>query len=160
MSAGADWQTLGLDWPNREASRFVDSAGLRWHVQQMGRGETLLLVHGTGASTHSWRDVAPLLARHYHVLAPDLPGHAFTSTRGADGQSLPAMAAALAELLRTLDVTPRWVVGHSAGAAILARLCIDQAISPRLFISLNGALLPLGKPSASCDGSPAIRASA
>jgi magnesium chelatase accessory protein len=34
------------------------------------------------------------------------------------------------------------VVGHSAGAAILARLCLDGAIAPALLVSLNGALLP------------------
>lgn len=144
MTAGADWQTLGLDWPNREASRFIDAGGCRWHVQQMGRGEPLLLVHGTGASTHSWRDLAPRLGAHYHVIAPDLPGHAFTTAPDPDTKSLPGMAAALAALLRALAVEPRWVVGHSAGAAILARMCLDRRIAPRRFVSLNGALLPLG----------------
>ena len=43
---------LGRDVP---PSRFVEAAGLRWHVQILGNGPTLLLVHGTGASTHSWR---------------------------------------------------------------------------------------------------------
>ena len=57
-----DWATDGADWPNREASRFVEAAGLRWHVQVMGAGPVLLLLHGTGASTHSWRDVMPKLA--------------------------------------------------------------------------------------------------
>ncbi len=34
------------------------------------------------------------------------------------------------------------MVGHSAGAAILARLCLDGAIKPALLVSLNGAFLP------------------
>lgn len=146
MPAGdaADWNLDGLDWPNRGASRFVQAGGLRWHVQEFGAGPTLLLVHGTGAATHSWRALAPLLSRHFRVLAPDLPGHGFTESADADRMSLPGMAASLDALLRALEFQPEIVVGHSAGAAILARLCLDGRLTPRVLISLNGALLPLG----------------
>ena len=48
-----DWATDGRDWPNHAASRFVEAAGMRWHVQVMGSGPALLLLHGTGAATHS-----------------------------------------------------------------------------------------------------------
>ena len=53
------------------------------------------------------------------------------------------MARLLGELLRTLGVRPEVAVGHSAGAAILARMCLDGAIAPRALVSLNGAMLPL-----------------
>jgi magnesium chelatase accessory protein len=57
-----DWAKDGRDWPNHAASRFVEAASMRWHVQVMGQGPALLLLHGTGAATHSWRDVMPKLA--------------------------------------------------------------------------------------------------
>jgi magnesium chelatase accessory protein len=146
------WDVDGADWPNRANSRFVMAGGLRWHVQQMGSGPILLLVHGTGAATHSWRALAPLLAAHFTVVAPDLPGHGFTAMpppdRSATALSLPGMAHGLAGLLRTLGVTPQLAVGHSAGAAILARMCLDGAIAPAGLVSLNGAFLPLGGPAA------------
>jgi magnesium chelatase accessory protein len=53
------------------------------------------------------------------------------------------MAGSLAALLEKLQTPPQLVLGHSAGAAILARMCLDAKISPRALISLNGALLPL-----------------
>jgi magnesium chelatase accessory protein len=143
MKQPPDWARDGCDWPNRASSRFVTAAGLRWHVQIMGQGPVLLLIHGTGAATHSWRDLLPLLARHYTVLAPDLPGHGFTAMPPRHGLSLPGMARSLGELLRALDSRPLLVCGHSAGAAILARMCLDGHIAPRVLISLNGALLPL-----------------
>ena len=149
MSDSLDWARDGADWPHREASRFVSAGGLRWHVQQMGRpasaGPTLLLIHGTGASTHSWRGVAPLLAAHGHVVAVDLPGHGF-STHPATSQamSLPGMARALGALLATIGIAPQAVVGHSAGVAIGARLCLDGLVAPRALIGINAALLPLG----------------
>jgi magnesium chelatase accessory protein len=136
------WSTDGADWPNRAASFFIEVAGIRWHVQRMGQGPQLLLLHGTGAATHSWRGLLPLLAAHFEVVAVDLPGHGFTSLPAPHRLSLPGMAADIAQLLRKLDFAPEIVVGHSAGAAILARMCLDDRISPRALISLNGALLP------------------
>jgi magnesium chelatase accessory protein len=135
-------QRDGRDWPNRTSSRFVEAGGLRWHVQRLGRGPRLLLLHGTGAGTHSWRGLLPLLARDFDVLAPDLPGHAFTDPMERERPSLVNMARAVGALLRHLDFAPDESVGHSAGAAILARLCLDREIEPRRIVSLNGALLP------------------
>ncbi|WP_043360893.1 alpha/beta fold hydrolase BchO [Belnapia sp. F-4-1] len=137
-----DWATDGRDWPNRAASRFVKAAGLRWHVQMAGEGPVLLLAHGTGAATHSWRGLLPLLARRFTVVAPDLPGHGFTDTPAGARLSLPLMARALTELTRTLGLSPGLAIGHSAGAAILARMTLDAGIAPRAVIGLNAALLP------------------
>lgn len=153
-----NWERDGLDWPHRDASRFVTAAGLRWHVQQFGPPAApdhtaaalpvALLIHGTGASTHSWRGLAPLLAAHFNVLALDLPGHGFTDMPVGGPTSaqlsLPGMAGAISRLLQTLGLRPALVVGHSAGAAIGVRMCLDGAIAPHTLLSLNGAFLPLG----------------
>ncbi|MGH1573117.1 alpha/beta fold hydrolase BchO [Methylobacterium sp. P31] len=140
-----DWAAEGRDWPHREASRFLEAAGLRWHVQEFGGPEnpTLLLLHGTGAATHSWRGLAPLLARSFFVVAPDLPGHGFTDPLRDADLSLPGMARAVAALVETLGRPPALAAGHSAGAAVLARMCLDGTITPRLLTAFNGALAPL-----------------
>jgi magnesium chelatase accessory protein len=104
----------------------------------------VLLLHGTGAASHSWRGLAPLLAGSFHVVAPDLPGHGFSGMPPPRGLSLPGMAAAVGALLRTLQLSPALVVGHSAGAAVGARMCLDGPGTPRGLIALNGAFLPLG----------------
>ena len=138
------WSRDGGDWPNRDVSSFVEAAGICWHVQKMGQGPPLLLLHGTGAATHSWRGLLPLLARHFAVIALDLPGHGFTQSPPPRRLSLPGMAADIGALLGKLDVRPTIVVGHSAGAAILARMCIDGCMAPHLLVSLNGAFMPFG----------------
>ena len=143
MGNRLEWEQAGHDWPHREVSRFVSAAGLRWHVQRMGRGPVILLVHGTGAANHSWRGLAPLLAKHFTVIAPDLPGHGFTTAPPPGLSTLPGMASALSRLLDALGVSPELVIGHSAGAAIAARMSLDADIRPRGLVSLNGALLPL-----------------
>ena len=140
MTAPLDWTRDGTDWPNREASRFVAASGLRWHVQLMGEGPVCLLLHGTGSATHSWRDLAPLLATRFTVLSLDLPGHGFTEPLPARRLSLPGMAAAIGELLAHLELRPALAVGHSAGAALLARMALDGLIDTPSIVRFNGAL--------------------
>jgi magnesium chelatase accessory protein len=140
----AFWEREKRSWPHHELSRFVSAAGIRWHVQQAGSGPPMLLVHGTAASVHSWRDLLPAFAADYTVLAADLPGHAFTEAVPAARYSLRGMSESLAELLQRLGFAPTFCVGHSAGAAILCRMALDRYIAPRRIVSLNGAFLPLG----------------
>jgi len=149
-----DWTRDGHGWPHRETSRFVDAGGVRWHVQRLGpisppvsdaaSAPCVLLLHGTGASAHSWRGVLPRLAARCDVIAVDLPGHGFSSMPGADGLSLPGMARGLGVLLEALGARPAWIVGHSAGAAIAARMSLDGLVAPAGLIGINGALRPLG----------------
>lgn len=139
-----DWQQDARDWPHREHSRFVEAGGLRWHLQRMGQGPVCLLLHGTGAATHSFAGLMPQLAQYFDVISVDLPGHGFTSRpEDLSDLSMPGMALAVHALLRQLQLTPRWVIGHSAGAAIACRMTLDGLISPQGVISINGALLPL-----------------
>ena len=152
MTRRLTWETDGLNWPHRQSSSFVQAGGLRWHIQQfegfIPQAPTAVLLHGTGASTHSWRALVPLLTPYFRVLAMDLPGHAFTAMppggAGSQQLSLPGMAKALGTLLQALNVVPAMLIGHSAGAAVGARMCLDALIAPQLLVSINGALLPLG----------------
>ena len=141
-AGGLNWERDGRHWPHHDASRFVESGGINWHVQTMGAGPALLLIHGTGASTHSWRDLLQPLARDFSVISVDLPGHGFTETPGGDGMSLPGMARLVIGLLRDLGSEPVIGVGHSAGAAVLLRMSMEGFGFTGGVISLNGALLP------------------
>ena len=66
----------------------------------------MLLLHGTGASTHSWRDMVPYLAQRYTLVMPDLPGHAFSTLHAHHPPSLPHMSEDLRRLLAKLDPVP------------------------------------------------------
>ncbi len=125
------------------SGQFVRVGNHHWYVEQSGSGPEVLLIHGTGASSHSWRGLMPLLAPHFRLLAVDLPGHGLTTSPTALRLTLPAMSEAVDGLLAHLECRPRLAVGHSAGAAILARMCLDQRIDPAAVVSINGALLPL-----------------
>jgi magnesium chelatase accessory protein len=128
---------------NAQFSEWIAGQDICWHIQQAGRGTPMLLLHGTGSSTHSWRGLLPLMAEDHHVLAPDLPGLGQTRAPGAY-RSLEGMARAVAGLLGDTGFQPRVAVGHSAGAAILVRMALDELISPDLIVGINAALLPFG----------------
>lgn len=135
--------TTGPEWGFTSQSRIIERGGISWHVQISGSGPTLLLVHGTGASSHSFRRIIPMLAKRFTVVAPDLPGHALSHSPSWFEPSLPIMAAALEELLLALELEPHFAVGHSAGAAIVVRMVLERAIDPALVIGLGAALTPL-----------------
>jgi len=143
MTITLQWERDGLDWPNRQASCFVSAGGIAFHVQIMGDGPPVLLVHGTGSSTHTWRDVMPLLAEHHTVIAFDLPGHGFTKYASTQQLSLAGMAKAIGDLLQVLKISPDRVVGHSAGAAILVEMVQAGYLKPATIISFNGAFFPI-----------------
>lgn len=156
MASGLDWATDGRDWPHRGHSEFLEVSGQRWHVQRwpapFAGAPTALLLHGTGAATHSWRTLAPLLAPHMGLVAPDLPGHGFSGAAPIGRAGLEGMAQAVRMLLRTLGEAPLISIGHSAGAAIAVRLRLRDdaniaagitAPASHTLVGLNAALLPL-----------------
>ena len=90
--------TLPADWPHRDLSRHIACKPHLWHMQEMGAGPLVLLLHGAGGATHSWRHLMPLLAADYRVVAIDLPGQGFTRL-GARGRcGLDPMATDIARL--------------------------------------------------------------
>ncbi len=134
-----DWNRDGADWPNRADSRFVEARPHRWHVQVAGSGPAILLLHGTGAASHSWRDMLPILARTHTVIAPDLPGHGFTRLGTRRRSALPAMAEDLWTLCDALGLAPDILAGHSAGAGIALAMAQMRPGATRV-VGINAAL--------------------
>ena len=136
------WDIDGHHVPHRDWSRFVTAGGLKWHVQVAGPegAPVLLLIHGTGATTHSFADLASLLAQQFRVVIPDLPGHGFTARMSTPDPE--NVAKALAALMAKLDMAPAMILGHSVGAAVAFMLVARALLHPQAVVALGGALLP------------------
>lgn len=125
------------------ASSKVTCGALTWHIETIGSGPICLLIHGTGASTHSWYNLAPMLAPFYTVVMVDLPGHANTLTPANTELTLTGMASALYQLIEQQGLHSQLMIGHSAGAAIMLELCLQHPQCAQHLVSINGAVLPL-----------------
>ncbi|MEM9731932.1 MAG: alpha/beta fold hydrolase BchO [Pseudomonadota bacterium] len=139
-----DWSDEGLDWPNRRFSRFVEVGALVWHVQERGpKGEapTILLLHGSGATTHSMVGLMDALCGDYHCFSLDLPGHGFSTRMRRPCPTLEGVAGALNRLLGQEGIVPDFIVGHSAGAAIGVQM-LSELERVKAIVSINGAFYP------------------
>lgn len=132
-------RTVPPDWPNAAFSRIVACAPHRWHVQEMGEGPAILLLHGAGASTHSFRGLATALSG-YRLIALDLPGQGFTRMGSRMRCGMAPMAEDIAALIGQEGWAPAAIIGHSAGAAL--GLWLARSLPLRGLVALNGAFAP------------------
>lgn len=97
--------------------RVITVNGNRVAYRDEGTGKVLLLIHGLGANSSSWRDVLPKLSSRYRIITPDLPGHGQSDP--LRGQYSPAAFAVwLRDVLDALRVPAVTVVGHSLGGGL------------------------------------------
>lgn len=134
------WPRDATGWPMADLSRIILHRPHRWHVQQGGLGETLLLIHGAGGSTMSWRGLMPILMQTHHVIAVDLPGMGFTQSGARQRSGLDSMAEDVLALMRDQGWNPTAIIGHSAGAAIALRMAELGAVPQGQVIGINAAL--------------------
>lgn len=98
-----------------------------------GDGPVLLLIHGIAGSSAAWREVMPVLAERYTVIAPDLIGHGHSAKPLGD-YSLGAYASGMRDLLGALGVDRATVVGQSFGGGVALQLayqhpeCVERLV--------------------------------
>ena len=144
MTSQTAWRAVAEFWPRAETSRFVQVGKINFHVQVSGAGEDVLLLHGAGASAHSFAGLAARLSKRHRVIAPDLPGQGFTTLLPLKEVGLVPFATYLGELMQLLEATPRWIIGHSAGAALSAQYALDADTLPAGILCINAAFNPFG----------------
>jgi len=121
-------------------------SGINWHFQLCRHhdplAKSILFIHGTGASTHSWVNIFNHFKANFTVLAIDLPGHGFS--RGAQKSQLhiDEIAKQLKLLLETLEIpTPNIIIGHSAGTNCALALSLVLPNPPEVVIGFNPSLV-------------------
>jgi pimeloyl-ACP methyl ester carboxylesterase len=109
-------------------------APVKLYYSEQGKGPPVLLIHGFGASTFTWRHIAPELAKTHRVIAVDLKGFG-QSDKPFDGRySVYDQAELLAQLIEDKDLRNLTLVGHSfgGGVALLLALEANQRLDGRI----------------------------
>lgn len=122
---------------------IVEANGLSFHVQEMGAGPPVALVHGMFlGNLASWYfSVAPVLARDRRVLMYDQRAHG-KSQRVTTGFDLGTLTADLHALASRFDDGPLDVVGHSYGGLIALRHALDHRERTRRLVVVEAPVPP------------------
>ena len=137
---------LPPDWPNSARARMQRAGARRFWVIDTAPdtdAPALLLLHGTGASGHSFRRTIAGLEGRWRLIVPDLPGQGCSPSPGLSRLGLDAMAADLWALCDAMALRPAAIIGHSAGAAIglrMAEMRPPEQGGPMGVIGINAAL--------------------
>lgn len=86
---------------------------------ESGQGAPILLIHGLLVNHRLWRKIMPSLARHFRVIAPDLPlgSHSIAMSPEADLSPI-GVARLIADLIAALDLQDVTLVANDTGGAI------------------------------------------
>ena len=100
----------------------------------------LLLLHGFPTASHMFRDLIPVLADRFHMIAPDLPGFGFTRTppRGVFDYSFDALAEVISGFVEGIGLTHYALYLFDYGAPIGLRLAMAHPERVTAIISQNG----------------------
>jgi pimeloyl-ACP methyl ester carboxylesterase len=101
---------------------FVATGSGRIHVAAAGAGAPVLLLHQTPRSWDEFREVLPLLGRHYRAIAMDTVGYGDSDPLPEGQASIESWAKAAHELLVAQGIGRAAIVGHHTGAAIAVEI--------------------------------------
>jgi pimeloyl-ACP methyl ester carboxylesterase len=128
--------------PTAVRHRYVEVDGVRIFYREAGQAgfPTLLLLHGFPSSSHQFRHLLPLLAGHFHVIAPDFPGFGFTQVPAERGYvySFEQIAATMAAFTVELGLQRYALYLFDYGAPIGLRLALLQPQRISGLVSQNG----------------------
>jgi len=114
--------------------------GYRRAYRIAGAGPPVLLIHGIGDSSATWKDIIPDLARNHLVIAPDLLGHGDSDKPRAD-YSVAAYANGMRDLLGVLGIDSVTLVGHSLGGGVAMQFAYQfPERTERLVLVASGGL--------------------
>ena len=97
------------------------------HIESIGSGPDIVLLHGWAMHSGMWRDVSDHLAQHFRLHLVDLPGHGFsrhsspTHAPGSQSATLEGMAEMLADVLPASFIVCGWSLGGQVAIELALR---------------------------------------
>lgn len=129
---------MDKDIPGWSQYRSPDKTSeLQLASKSIGKGEPVLLIHGFGASSYSWRYIVEPLAQKYRVITIDLKGFGDSPKPRDDAYSVYEQASLVRNFILENDLKNLHIVGHSYGGGVALATSIYLSLShPNLQRSL------------------------
>ncbi|WP_298610910.1 alpha/beta hydrolase [uncultured Thiothrix sp.] len=112
---------------NPEIANSLQAAGIQTNYHDVGSGEPVLLIHGSGPGVSAWanwRLSLPALSSKFRVIAPDMAGFGFSERPAHYQYNMQNWVAQAVGLLDALELERASVVGNSFGGALALALAI------------------------------------
>lgn len=134
-------------------SEFIEVNGLRLHVKRSGQGDpAMILLHGFGSHTETWRAVRPRLSALGTVVAFDRPGFGLTERpltwTGANPYGPDAQVDLVVGLMDRLGIQRAILVGNSAGGTISTQVALRHPDRVSALVLVDPAIYTGGGTSA------------
>ncbi|HEY3839793.1 MAG TPA: alpha/beta hydrolase [Bryobacteraceae bacterium] len=111
--------------PQEPVGKNATVLGFRLHYREMGRGPTVVLVHGLGADGTRWeRNIVPL-SRNFRVIALDQIGFGQSDKPMANYNNR-MLSEFLVRFLSSIEVTKATLIGNSMGAQVALRVAVQH----------------------------------
>ncbi|KAL8201094.1 hypothetical protein R6Q57_012433 [Mikania cordata] len=143
--------------------RMVPANGINIHVAELGKGPTILLLHGFPELWYTWRHQMIYLASHgYRAVAPDLRGYGDTTGAPVSDPAKFTTLHVVGDLVALIDavVSPGeakvFVVGHDWGAAVAWALCLYRPDKVKALVNMSVPFMPRHPTLKPVDGLRAI----
>jgi pimeloyl-ACP methyl ester carboxylesterase len=122
--------------------RTIDVDGLNVFYRESGPADApaILLLHGFPSASHMFRDLIPLLSRHFRVVAPDLPGFGQTDMPGRDAfnYTFDALAGVIDRFTEKVGLTRFAMYVFDYGAPVGWRLALKHPERIAAIVTQNG----------------------
>ncbi len=127
------------------ASKFVLVEGASIHVEDyMPSGavkDTIVLIHGFGGSTYSWRNnITAFTEAGYRTVAIDLKGFGLSTKNKASSYSHTSQAGIVSEVVSSLGIQSAIFIGHSMGASVTLQLAENYSTMVKELVLVDGSV--------------------
>ncbi|MCH8531025.1 MAG: alpha/beta fold hydrolase [Saccharospirillum sp.] len=130
---------------NPEIGQSLSLGGLATNVHDQGRGEPVVLIHGSGPGVTAWanwRGVIPVLAQKFRVLAPDMLGFGYTERPAEANYNLDRWVQQVIDLLDAKGIAQTDLVGNSFGGAVALATAIRHPERVRRLVLMGSVGVP------------------
>jgi pimeloyl-ACP methyl ester carboxylesterase len=148
---------LEPDYFTAESSYLpVDDANL--HVRMRGKGEPILLIHGSFSSLHTWEAFENELLKHtFRTISVDLPGHGLTGPNQNQNYSTDYYAQLIFSLADSLGLDSFSVVGNSMGGNVAMKMALLNSQRIKSLILIDAAAFShISEPEKNSNDTPFI----
>jgi len=112
-----------------EIALSVDTLGYKTNYHDVGSGETIVLLHGSGPGVTAWANwnkTFPILGKDFRLLAPDLAGFGFTERVPGATYNMMNWVHQVEAFFDALGIEKAHLVGNSFGGSLALAMAVEH----------------------------------